>query len=101
MGFRAWRERERANWGLPPPGGATHGCSGERRVAEGEEPEGWVKGRGAGGGRLWVAVQGRGRHCLVECGLDGRVTPRALETYKTAEAQLLARTVGYSFCFQR
>lgn len=101
MRFGAGRERERADGRLPPPGGAAQGCGGERRVAEGEEPEGRVKGRGAGGGCLRVAVQGGGQGGLIERGLDGGVAPRALETYKTTMHTLLAVTPGQIFCFPK
>lgn len=39
-----------------------------------------MKGRGAGSGCLWVAIEGRGKRCLIERGLDGRVASRTLET---------------------
>ena len=80
MCFRARIERERADWRLPAPRGATQVCGGKRRVAKGEEPEGGVQSRGIGHRRLRVALEGRGECHLTECGLDGRVTSRTLET---------------------
>lgn len=39
-----------------------------------------MKSGGVGGRRLWVAVEGRRKRCLIERGLDGGVTPGTLET---------------------
>lgn len=79
MCFGARRERERADGRLPAPRGAAQVCGGERGVAEGKEAQRRVKSRGAGRG-LRMTVQGRGKRCLAECGLEGGVTPGALET---------------------
>lgn len=80
MCFGAGGEREGADGGLPPPGGAAQVCGGERRVAEGKQTERRVKGRVAGCGGRQVAVQGGRKCCLIERGLDGGVTPRTLQT---------------------
>lgn len=94
MRFGAGGQREGADRGLPPPRGAAQGRGGERRVAEGKEPEGRVKGRGAGRGCLWVAVRG-GRKCsLAERGLDGGVAPRALEAYGTTESHVTCHNLS-------
>lgn len=58
MCFRARRERERADWRLPAPRGATQVCGRKRWVAKGEETERGVESRGIGHGRLWVAIEG-------------------------------------------
>ena len=87
MCFRAGRQREGADGRLPAPGGAAQAGGGEGRVAEREEAERGVEGRGAGTGGLRAAVQGGGDDCLVERGLDRGVAPRALETWKTERLQ--------------
>ena len=48
-----------------------------------------MEGRGAGSGGLRVAVEGGGENCLAECGLDGGVAPRTLETWKTAHSHFM------------
>lgn len=58
MCFRARRERERADWRLPAPRGATQVCGGKRWVAKGEEPDGGVESRGVGHRWLRVAFEG-------------------------------------------
>lgn len=58
MCFRARRERERTDWGLPSPRGAAHVCGGKRGVAEGEESERGVKSGRIGCRCLWVVIEG-------------------------------------------
>lgn len=88
MCFRAGRQREGADGRLPAPGGAAQAGGGEGRVAEREEAERGVEGRGAGTGGLRAAVQGGGDDCLVERGLDRGVAPRALETRRAPDAEV-------------
>lgn len=78
--FRTRGKRERADGRLPAPRGAAEVCGGKWGVAEGKEPEWRVKSGGVGGRRLWVAVEGRRKCCLIERGLDRGVTPGTLET---------------------
>lgn len=100
MCVRARRERERTDWRLPSPRGATQACGGKRGVAEGEESERGVKSGGTGCRCLWVATEGRGQRHLTECGLDGRVASRALQTCKTTNLQVSCYDFRQNFCFQ-
>lgn len=100
MCVRARREREGTDWRLPSPRGATQACGGKRGVAEGEESERGVKSGRTGCRCLWVAIEGRGQRHLTECGLDGRVASRALQTCKTTYLQVFCYDVRQNFVFR-
>lgn len=51
-----------------------------------------MKSGGVGGRRLWVAVEGRRKCCLIERGLDRGVTPGTLETRGASDAQVCHRS---------